>query len=106
MGGLARTAACRFSILVAAAIAGFALASPDARAGTYEVLACDQAPGGAHSSWTPEVSTSKMWTGEHCPTAGGEAAGLFAGSGVNVGTIPAFGASQQYFDAPSGTSIV
>ncbi|MDQ3934154.1 MAG: hypothetical protein M3340_05935 [Actinomycetota bacterium] len=47
-----------------------------------------------------------MWTGEHCPTAGREAGGLFAGAGVNVGTIPPLGVSQQAFETPPGTSIV
>ncbi|HEX8744273.1 MAG TPA: Ig-like domain repeat protein [Thermoleophilaceae bacterium] len=76
-----------------------------ASGGTYDVLACDVAPGGARGSWTAKAD-AKMLTGEHCPTAGGEAAGLFAGSGVNVGTIPLFANSQQYFEAPPGTSLV
>ena len=46
-----------------------------------------------------------MWTGENCPTAGRDAGGLFAGSGVNVGTIPAFATSSYAFEAPAGTSI-
>ena len=103
MGGLARTAACRFSILTALAL--FAVWVPAAEAGTYEVLACDSAPGGAYGSWVPQPG-EKMWTGEHCPTAGREAGGLFAGSGVNVGTIAPFAYSQQSFDTPPGTSIV
>ncbi|HEX8647048.1 MAG TPA: hypothetical protein VF715_09095, partial [Thermoleophilaceae bacterium] len=69
------------------------------------MLACDAAPGGAYSSWVPQPG-DKMWTGEHCPSAGREAGGLFAGSGVNVGTIAPFAYSQQSFDAPPGTSIV
>ncbi|MEA2474102.1 MAG: hypothetical protein QOE06_2017, partial [Thermoleophilaceae bacterium] len=105
MGGLARTAACRFSILITMAITCLAWGSPDARAGTFDVLACDAAPGGAYSSWTAQPG-DKMWAGVNCPTAGREAGGLFAGSGVNVGTIQPFAASQQYFDAPPGTSIV
>ena len=103
MGALARTAACRFSILVA--IAFLAWPAADARAGTYDVVTCDHAPGGANNSWFAQPG-DKMWTGQHCPTAGGEAAGLFAGSGVNVGTIPTFAAAQQVFEAPPGTSIV
>ena len=103
MGGLARTAACRFSIL--AALTLLATWAPAASAGTYDVLACDNAPGGAYESWVPEAS-DKMWTGQHCPTAGREAGGLFAGSGVNVGTIAPFGYALQAFEAPPGTSIV
>jgi hypothetical protein len=105
MGELARTAACRFSIALGLVLAALALSASSARAGTYEVVACDTAPGGAHGSWVPRA-TDKMGTGQHCPSAGREAGGLWAGNGVNVGTIPAFAASQQYFDAPPGTSIV
>jgi hypothetical protein len=103
MGGTVRTAACRFSILFALALLG--AWAPAASAGTYDVLACDSAPGGAYSSWVPQPG-EKMWTGEHCPTAGREAGGLFAGSGVNVGTIAPFAYSQQSFETPPGTSIV
>lgn len=105
MGAMARTAACRFSILVGVAIACLAWGSAGARAGTYDILACDVAPNAGHGAWIPQA-TDKMWTGHHCPTAGNEAAGLFAGSGVNVGTIAPFANSQQGVDAPSGTSIV
>ncbi|HEX8054184.1 MAG TPA: hypothetical protein VF517_14425, partial [Thermoleophilaceae bacterium] len=105
MGGIARTAACRFSIVVGLALAGLVAGPGVARAGTYEVVACDTAPGGAHGSWSPRAS-EKMGTMQWCPSAGREAAGLWAGNGLNVGTIPAFAASQQYFDAPAGTSIV
>jgi hypothetical protein len=47
-----------------------------------------------------------MGTGEHCPTAGRDAGGLFAGSGVNVGTIQPFSSASQTFESPAGTSIV
>lgn len=102
MGGLARTAACNFSMVAVLALLAMV---PAAQAGTYDVLACDSAPGGAHGSWVPQPG-DKMWTGEHCPTAGREAGGLFAGSGVNVGTIAPFAVAQQNFDTPPGTSIV
>jgi hypothetical protein len=102
MGGLARTAACSFSMMAVLALLAMV---PAAQAGTYDVLACDSAPGGAYGSWVPQPG-DKMWTGEHCPTAGREAGGLFAGSGVNVGTIAPFAYSQQSFDTPPGTSIV
>ena len=105
MGESARTAACRFSIALGLLLGCLALSPGAARAGTYEVVACDTAPGGAHGSWAP-VATEKMGTGQFCPSAGREAGGLWAGNGVNVGTIPAFAASQQRFDAPPGTSIV
>ena len=105
MGEMARTAACRFSIALGLVLTCLALNPGSARAGTYDVVACDTAPGGVHGSWTP-VATEKMGTMQWCPSAGREAAGLWAGNGLNVGTIPPFAASQQKFDAPPGTSIV
>ena len=105
MGDSARTAACRFSIVMGLLLAGLAWAAPGAAAGTYDVVTCDAAPGGVNASWTP-VATDKMGTATHCPTAGREAGGLWAGNAWNVGTIPAFAAAQQKFDAPPGTSIV
>lgn len=101
MGRTARTLACRFSLFV---IASLALAVP-AQAGTYDVLTCDVAPEGVNNSWSP-VATNGMSTGQHCPSAGRDAGGLFAGNAVNVGTIPAFSGAAWSFDAPSGTSIV
>jgi hypothetical protein len=105
MGDMARTAARHSTIVLGLALACLALSSGAARAGTYEVVACDAAPGGNYGSWLPRA-TDKMGTGQHCPSAGRESGGLWAGNAVNVGTIPAFAASQYYFDAPPGTSIV
>jgi hypothetical protein len=105
MGESARTAACRFSILLGLLLAALAWAAEGAHGGTYDVVTCDAAPAGRNASWTP-VTTDKMGTAEFCPSAGREGGGLWAGSGVNVGTIPAFSAAQQKFDAPPGTSIV
>ena len=105
MGESARTAACRFSIAMGLLLAGLAWAPGGAAAGTYDVVTCDAAPGGVNASWTP-VATEKMGTAAHCPSAGREAGGLWAGNAWNVGTIPAFAAAQQKFDAPPGTSIV
>jgi hypothetical protein len=105
MGDVARTAVCRFSIALVVALGGFAWPPGAARAGTFEVVACDAAPAGAYGSWERSAS-DKMGTAQYCPTAGREAAGLWAGNAHSVGTIPAFAWSRQRFEAPPGTSIV
>lgn len=102
MGWTRRTFACRISAVLVLGLLW--LCAGSAHAGTYEVLACDVAPDGVNRSWTASAS-DRMWTGENCPSAGRAAGGLFAGSGVNVGTIPAFATSAYTFDAPAGTSI-
>lgn len=105
MGELARTDACRFSIVLLTVLGCLALVTGSARAATFEVLACDTAPGGAYGSWASGAS-DKMATAQYCPSAGREAAGLWAGNAFNVGTIPPFAASQQKFEPPPDTSIV
>ena len=54
--------------LLGLAIAGLAIAPGAARAGTYDVVACDAAPGGANNSWTASASPA-MTAGTACPTA-------------------------------------
>ena len=105
MGDLALTYACRFTIALSIALGWLAWASGEARAGTFDVVACDAAPGGAHGSWVPAAS-DKMATAQFCPSAGREAAGLWAGNALNVGTIPPFAWAEQKFEPPPGTSIV
>src|SRR3712207_428191 len=105
MGDLARTAACRFSISFLLALACLACTSAEASAGTFDIVACDTAPEGRHDSWVP-AATDKMATAAYCPSAGREAAGLWAGNALNVGTIPMHATSQHKFEALPGTSIV
>jgi hypothetical protein len=107
----------RLNRLVAARIATTALvfvaaaavvnASP-ARAGTYDVVACDAAPGSANNSWRPLTNDAQMAAYAACPSGGDRRRGLVArnavgGGGASVGP----GAVAQYaFFAPAGTAIV
>ncbi|TMM11950.1 MAG: hypothetical protein E6G00_04300, partial [Actinobacteria bacterium] len=75
-----------------------------ARAGTYEVPACDAAPGGANNSWT-RSATLGMATSTACPTQRQEVRGIIAASGLNAGNVPLFSKSTYSFDAPAGTTI-
>ena len=60
---------CRFSMALAVCAGGLgAWAVAPARAGTYEVPACDAAPGGANNSWT-RSATLGMATSTACPIA-------------------------------------
>ena len=87
------------------AICGLAAAPGAARAGTYDVVACDAAPGGANNSWTAGASPA-MTAGTACPTAQAPARGMWATAKVNAGTAAGFAAATQSFDAPTGASIV
>ena len=96
---------CRFSMALAVCAAGLgAWAVAPARAGTYEVPACDAAPGGANNSWT-RSATLGMATSTACPTQRQEVRGIIAASGLNAGNVPLFSKSTYSFDAPAGTTI-
>ena len=89
----------------AAALLVVALAAPDARAGTYEVSACNAA-GGVNRSWLPSTSNAQaMVVRQRCPTTG-----LTDGLGSRTTTlalhVAPFTNANWRFDAPPGTSIV
>ena len=92
-------------VLLGLLIAGPAAAPGAARAGTYDVVACDAAPGGANNSWTASASPA-MTAGTACPTAQAPARGMWATAKVNAGTAAGFAAATQSFDAPTGAAIV
>ena len=83
--------------LLGLAIAGLAIAPGAARAGTYDVVACDAAPGGANNSWTASASPA-MTAGTACPTAQAPARGMWATAKVNAGTAAGFAAATQSFE--------
>lgn len=81
------------------------LAPGAARAGTYDVVACDAAPGGASGSWVGTAS-ALMSTGARCPTGMAAHNGMWAGARVDAGTAGPFSAATQTFEAPTGTTVV
>ncbi|WP_155891773.1 Ig-like domain repeat protein [Conexibacter woesei] len=83
------------------------LLAPLARAGTYDVTACDAA-GGPSGSWHVDVDTSHATASAACPTNNDPSRGMIARNSLNPGgggsaTGPLHARLQ--FDAPAGTSI-
>ena len=92
-----------FVAALTAALAAAALAAPGAaRAGAFEVLACDYAPGGANNSW--RLHTVGMAVIAACPSDGVDRRGLVTRSPLGGLTAPLSVASFT-FDAPPGTSL-
>lgn len=91
--------------LLVAGVAGLALASP-AWGGTYDVVTCDAAPGGANNAWTPTGQTSPHYDVETvCPSDGQADAGLRAWDKLSSPNAPAGTTAAWRFAAPSDTTI-
>jgi hypothetical protein len=99
-------AGVRRSALVIAVVAGGALAAAPARAGTYDVVACDAAPHGANGSWVGTSTSSALTAPTTCPTNRAPENGMAARAKVDAGLAPTFAVASQTFEAPAGTSIV
>ena len=87
--------------------------APTARAGTYQVGACDRAPADQNNSWQPfDEDTAHMLTGHVCPPLPGETeqaktTGLSATDSLTGAGNAASGASAGWrFTAPPGITIV
>jgi Bacterial Ig-like domain len=79
---------------------------PAAQAGTYDVLACDAAPGAVNNSWTYETNDSSHIAGStSCPSSS-DYSGLLADTilGLSSGS-PAGAYGQWIVHAPAGTTI-
>ena len=99
----------RFPALVVIALAAAGLsASPPALAGTFEVSACDAAPGFANNSWRPEVTHPGMHVYNACPSGDNPRFGLGARPKVfrSRQAVPAGAATRWFFEAPPSTAIV
>jgi hypothetical protein len=77
-----------------------------ARAGTYDVVACDAA-GGANNSWTPYI-TDSYWlaTESFCPSAGRPDYGIIGRTRTRQGRVPQGSFAKMLFIAPGGASVV
>jgi len=89
------------------------LGASTARAGTYQVGACDRAPADQNNSWQPfDGDTAHILTGHVCPPLPGEGeqtktTGLFATDSLTGTGNAASGASAGWrFTAPAGMTIV
>ena len=91
------------ALLLSAAVA--LVGAGDARAGTYDVVACNHAPGGVNNSWTPADSFgSKLETRSDC--AGPDSyAGLYVRDVSNVANTSSGSRAEMTFATPPGTLI-
>jgi hypothetical protein len=92
--------------VLAAAAAALGVGPGAARAGTYDVVACDAAPRGANNSWVGTASTPRVTAPSVCPTNRDPLDGMGALARVEVGPAATFATATQAFDAPPGTRIV
>ena len=101
------SARVRRSIAVlAASVAALGVAPGGAaRAGTYDVVACDAAPRGANNSWVGSAP-ARMAATTACPTNRDPLDGIGAMAKVEVGLANTFATATQSFDAPAGAKIV
>ncbi|RKQ90493.1 hypothetical protein C8N24_0298 [Solirubrobacter pauli] len=97
----------RISISTLAAAIAAAIAVPAAQAGTYDVLACDAAPGAANNSWTFETNSSTyVASSAACPSTSNRSGLLVTdklGTGGPSASAAVFG--QWIVRAPGGTTI-
>lgn len=80
-----------------------------ARAGTFDVVACDAAPGFVNNSWDAQVTHGGMVAFNACPSSDDAMRGLGARTGYpypSGWTVPTGAAARWFFWAPGGTVIV
>jgi hypothetical protein len=93
--------------LLALLMATLAWPAP-AQAGTYEVVACGGAAGGAQNAFTASADPG-MAAYTICPnTPGNVATGVVtrASATAGAGSVPYFAGAYQVFEAPAGASLV
>jgi Bacterial Ig-like domain (group 3) len=94
------------AVVLSALLLGAGLA-PLARAGTYDVVACNSAPGAVNNSWTPATVTSGGTPGitsYQCPAADTETT---RGMRSHTPAFATLGTTATWtFQAPPGSSIV
>lgn len=77
-----------------------------AQAGTYEVRACDFAPGFANNAWaSANDSPSTLDQAQACPSGGDPWSGLRSYDALGLTNTPAGLEAAHQFDAPAGTII-
>ncbi len=97
----------RFSFLIAPLLV-LSLAAP-AEAGTFDVLACDAAPGFVNNSWRSDVTHGGTVAFQACPSGDNGMLGLGARTNYpypSGWTVPTGAAARWFFDAPPATAIV
>src|SRR5215210_1316450 len=93
-------------VFMSALVSAIALAVmvPAAHAGTYDVLACDAAPGAVNHSWDFETSdATRAEDVTSCPSSG-TYSGLLAQTKLNTPGVPVGAFAHWIVRAPSGTT--
>lgn len=97
----------RLTLSLALSAAAFALFSPSARAGSYDVPACGGAAGGANNAFAA-AADAQMAAYGICPnTPSNPATGLVtrASATAGPGSVPYWAGAFQIFEAPPGASL-
>jgi hypothetical protein len=97
----------RWAIIPTLAALLAAVPAAPAAAGTYEVVACDAAPGFVNNSWTGDRNDAGMAVYQECPSGGFDTGLVTRHNGSPAGTtVPSGAASRWFFSAPAGAGIV
>jgi hypothetical protein len=98
----------RAVVATAAAVAFtlLALAPGPARAGTYDVVACDGAPGAANNSWWPWTPSARMRASSACPSNDAAEGGIWVSNIPGAGRVAYGEQAWQQFWAPEGARAV
>ena len=91
--------------IIATSFALAALVPSAARAGTYEVRACDAA-NGVNNSWAAESNNGQLTAYNECPSGGNKSRGMVARTTVGGSGVPPGSWARLIFHAPGGTTIV
>ena len=76
-------------------------------AGTYEVRACDAAPGYLNNSWSGDRNSDQMAVYAECPSGGLDTGLVTRHNGNPAGTtVPSGTAARWWFHAPGGAAII
>lgn len=99
---LTRATAFRCSIFALAGVVASLGAPSAAVAGTYEVKACDDAPGGSSNGWEVRAGNGGMDASKNCPSNGSERRGLYTRT---TDTNVSGGQVSIRFEAPEDTRL-
>jgi hypothetical protein len=92
-------------VAAAVVVVALAVAAP-AHAGTYDVIACDGAPGSANNSWSAYTSSSRMRSLVACPSNGAPERGIWVSNIPGAGQLAYGEQAWEQFWAPSGANVV
>ena len=99
-----RARIARSSVAPLAALAACLALPAAAQAGTYEVVACDAAPGAANAAWSAHDDPGTL-AATSCPTGSDERRGLTVRNLLDEGTVGRGEGASMTFQVPAGTTL-